>query len=192
MFFYNKYKIFKKNFEKKNNLSNKYFILFDIYIKKYMKIIINESQLGLFTEDLNYGNEVSHEMRTSIAIWCLTHDFRYSLENSPFGNKTSVANSEPINKEICADIMGAYEVSKADEEKERFGFNDYDDFEDGDDEREEYMGGYKIYKVRTEKETIYIEVPDDISEKEGEWALQDYEDGENDNQLIEWFYRTYR
>lgn len=33
-----------------------------------MKIIINESQLGLFMEDLNYGNEVSHEMRTSIAL----------------------------------------------------------------------------------------------------------------------------
>lgn len=156
-----------------------------------MKIKINENQFKFLTEGYTPG-DVSYEMRTSIALWCLTNDFRFYMPNNVFGSKTSVANSEPINKEICLDIMKAYEISDANEEKELFGYNDYDDFEDGDDERDEYMNGFKIYKIRTEKEEYYIEVADNISEYDGEMLLQDYADGENENELIGWFYKIFR
>lgn len=160
-----------------------------------MKIIVNESQLKFLNEDLVSQENISYEYKTSIAIWCLLNDFRYIVPDSVFGRKTSLANSEPINKEICTDIMNG-NITVANEEKELFGYNDYDDFENSDDEREEYMNGYTIYKVETEKESYYIEVSDDISEYYGDMTIQEFEDGEIDEydmryELIKWFYNTY-
>ena len=161
-----------------------------------MKIIINENQVKLLNEDLSIQGEVSYEMKESVALWCLTNDFRYFIPNNIFGRRVSVANSEPINKEICTDIMNGTLIP-ADEEKELFGYNDYDDFEDGDDEREEYMNGNTIYKVETSKETYYIEVSNNITEYSGEMLLQDFADGEIDEysntyELVGWFYKIYR
>ena len=161
-----------------------------------MKVIINENQLRLLNEDLASQSEVSYDLKESIAIWCLVNDFRFFLPNNIFGRRISVANSEPINKEICNDIMDGT-LTLANEEKELFGYNDYDDFEDGDDEREEYMDGNEIYKVQTSKETYYIEVSADIYEYYGDLLLQDYEDKELDPysrtyELVGWFHKIYR
>ena len=159
-----------------------------------MKIIIKESQIKFLNEDLSTINNVSYELKESIAVWCLINDFRFFLPNNVFGRKISVANSENINKEICADIINGT-LTKTDEEKEIFGYNDYDDFEENDDEREEYMRGYSIYKVETVNETYYIEVPNNIPEYFSEELLQKLEDGElndYDSELIGWFNEIYR
>lgn len=161
-----------------------------------MRIIINENQVKLLNEDLEPQSEVPYEMKESVALWCLTNEFKYFVPNGTFGNITSVANSEPINKEICNDIMNG-NITVSNEEKELFGYNDYDDFENGDDEREEYMNGRNIYKIETNEETYYIETPDDISEYYADTILQDYEDGEideynRDYNLIGWFHKIYR
>jgi hypothetical protein len=159
-----------------------------------MKIIINENQIRLLNEDLN-TNSVSESMKETIALWCLTNDFRFIVADSVFGNKVNVANDERINKEICSDIINSISVTESNEEKELFGYNDYDDFEDDDDEREEFMNGLKIYKVETPREKFYIEVPGNLSEYDGEMMLQDYSDDlyeGNNGELIEWFLHRYR
>lgn len=161
-----------------------------------MKIIINENQVKFLTEDLSSLDDVSYGLKESIALWCLMNDFRFYIPNNVFGNKISLANSEHINREICLDIMKGT-LTLANEERELFGYNDYDDFEDGDDEREEYMNDNNIYKVTTESQEYYIEVSNNISEHDGDIILQDYVDGELDDNdwyydSIGWFYKIFR
>lgn len=161
-----------------------------------MKIIINENQVKFLTEDLSSLEDVSYGLKESIALWCLMNDFRFYIPNNIFGNKISLANSEHINREICLDIMKGT-LTLANEERELFGYSDYDDFEDGDDEREEYMNDNNIYKVTTESQEYYIEVSNNISEHDGDIILQDYVDGELDDNdwyydSIGWFYKIFR
>lgn len=164
-----------------------------------MRIIINENQLRLLNEEgeINQYEGISYDLKESIAIWCLLNDFRYIITNNSYGNEISTANVERINKEICNDIMRGTLID-ATEEKELFGYNDYDDFEDGDDERDEYTNGNKIYKVLTnEEEEFYIEVPENISEHDCDIMIQDLIDGEisefdDDYKLVRWFYRMYK
>ena len=156
-----------------------------------MKIIINESQIRLLGEDLNSLGEISYDMKVSIALWCLMNDFRFFNPKRIFGTGTSLANDIDTRKEICQFVMASDSITEANDEKETFGYYDYDDYEEGDDEREEYMRGYKIYKVSTNNVDILIEVSDDIGEKEGKITLQDYEDGAINNELVGWFYNLY-
>ena len=149
-----------------------------------MKITINESQLRLINENFNTEGEVSHEMKTSIALWCLLNDFRYFNPYRIFGSGPSLANSSSINKEICADIMDSYSVVEANDERKNFDTY-YDD--DG------YEPECNFYKVYTSGGKYFVvEVDSDLEENYGEWKLQDYEDGYEDNELIGWFYNTYR
>ena len=161
-----------------------------------MKIIINEEQVKFLNEDISTIGEVSYNLKESIAIWCLMNDFRFFIPNNIFGSKISVANSEQINREICSDIMNG-EIMTADDEKELFGHNDHDDFEDGDDEREEFMNSNKIYKVQYGEEEYYIEVASDIYEYSGERILEKYIDKELDDTVwyydsIDWFFKKFK
>ena len=157
-----------------------------------MKIIINENQLRLINEDLAGQIQVSYEMRESIALWCLTNDFRYYNPDRLIGRGTSVANDGETNKEICLIIMKASSIERANDEKELFGYYDYDDATEGDDEREEFTNGYNIYKVNYDNTYLLIEVLDSIGEYDAEFKMQDYLDGENDEELVGWFNRIFR
>lgn len=157
-----------------------------------MKIIIKESQIRLLSEDLETG-DVSHVMRESIAVWCLTNEFRFYGPNG-----LGVANDDKTQRQIAYMIMKAYSIDEANNDKELFGYNDYDDSQEGDDERDEYMNYKKIYKVTTEDGDLLIEVADNIYESDGDITLQSFADGELDEydeqdiNRIKWFYNIFR
>lgn len=143
-----------------------------------MKIYINESQARLLNEQS--VNTVSDNMRESIAVWCLLNDFRYFNPNRIIGRGTSVANDDETNKEICNYIMNTNDISLANEYKNIFRIDDTDE-------------EYNIYKVNIGEGYILIEVSsDDVYEMFCEDTMQDLEWGDIENDLLEWFYQTYR
>lgn len=168
------------------------------------KIIINESQIKLLNEDLFDNGGVSHNMRETIAVWCLMNDFRFYSTPNPnilkmrAGNEPMVCNTVNDAKWFAEFIMSADSIKEDNDSKEIFGYIDYDDNQEDDDEREEFMDGNKIYRITKGTEDYLIEIDDNLPETQGNYIMNMLQDGdinlsnEDTMELLKWFYHNYR
>lgn len=144
-----------------------------------MKIIVNESQIRLLTEDIDSLQTVSYEMKESIAVWCLLNDFIYLNPDRLIGRGTSVANDGDTNKEICEYIMNSNTITLRNDRKISFGI---------DNEDEEY----NIFEINSNGIHLFLRIPSNLPEMYCEDRLQQLENGEINDEQLEWFYQMYR
>jgi len=144
-----------------------------------MKIIVNESQIRLLTEDIDSLQTVSYEMKESIAVWCLLNDFIYLNPDRLIGRGTSVANDGDTNKEICEYIMNSNTITLRNDRKISFGIDNEDD-------------EYNIFEINSNGIHLFLRIPSNLPEMYCEDKLQQLENGELNDEQLEWFYQMYR